>query len=71
MSSVTVSSWFDQARSAAAEAQRELTAERKRATRYLRRAEAAEKENQMLRRRLAGALYQIHGSWAKVNKELG
>lgn len=52
------------------EARRELTAEKKRATRHLGEATRLRDENTILRRRLAGALYQIYGSWSRVNREL-
>lgn len=48
----------------------ELTATRKRATHAARRAADAERERDRLRRRLAGALYQLYGDWDRVNQEL-
>ena len=35
-----------------------------------RRNEELEAENERLRRQLSGALYQIHGDWTAVNREM-
>lgn len=54
-----------------AAAQREMTALRKRNTRLMREAQELRADNNRLRRRLFGALYQIYGDWARVNREVG